>query len=378
MKIFIEKNLLLKALGHCQAVVEKRNTIPTTSHVLLTASAKGLSISATDLDLTLIETVAAETVEHGSACVQATLIYDVVKKLNDRYRVELEHNLETGQLIIVSNKSKFELPSLSSKDFLLTPHGQLSHYFNLPAHTLKYLIDSTKFAMSTEEKRYKLNGIYFHVVEKDDGSTVLRAVATDMHRLSSAECEVPPGCENMPGGIISRKTINEVSKLIEDADKPIKIGISDNSVEFSIDSDAYQAVLSSRLIEGPYPDYTPALNVDHDKTLIVPTKDFSEAVDRVGIVVNDKIRAVKVALSDNVANLSAVSSEFGKAKEEVEVDYSHPQPIDLCFNARYLLDISAQIPTEEMQLLLTDEESSIMVRPTDNHSLLFVLMPMRT
>lgn len=376
MKLSLEKSSFLKALSHGQSVVEKRTTVPVLSHVLLTASEQGFTITATDMDMALIETVPAQVDVQGATCVPAHLIHDVVKKLSDRSVIDLEVNVEKGQLIVVSGRSRFELPCLSSEDFPLLTHGELSHRFSLPAPVFKYLIDTTRFAMSTEETRYHLNGIYFHTLEHNN-LKVLRAVATDMHRLSCAECESPAEAFGMPDVIVSRKTIHEIYKLIEESEKPIEVGLSDNRIEFSIEGSSMRAVLSSRLIDGGFPDYSSALTINHDKTLIVPTKSFAEAVDRVGTVVNEKVRAIKVRLSNNAAILSAVSSESGSAEEELDVDYPYPDQLEICFNVKYLMDIAHQVTTEEMEVLLSDADSSVMIRPTSNPHVTFILMPMR-
>lgn len=376
MKLSLEKGLFLKALAHGQSVVEKRTTIPILSHVLLTASNNGLSITATDMDMALIETIPAQTTDSGSICVSAHLLHDIVRKLSDRSLIELEVNHDSGQLIVTSGRSRFELPCLPSEDFPQLTQGQLSHRFTLPAPVIKHLIDTTRFAMSTEETRYHLNGIYFHTLEHE-GIKVLRAVATDMHRLACAECESPAEAFGMPEVIVSRKTIHEISKLLDDAEKPIQIGLSENRIEFVLDGNSMQAVLSARLIDGGFPDYSSALAINNDKILVVPTKAFAEAVDRVGTVVNEKVRAIKVNLANNTATLSAISNELGKAEEELDVDYPYDQPLEVCFNVRYLMDIASQVPTEEMELLLVDTESSVLIRPTSNPHVIFILMPMR-
>ncbi len=376
MKLALEKNLFLKALSHGQSVVEKKTTIPILSHVLLRASDQGLEITSTDMDMALIETIPAQVMIPGSTCLSAHLAYEIVKKLNDQTLIELELNSEKGQLIIVSGRSRFELPCLPEEDFPQLTHGELSHYFNLPAPVLKHLIETTRFAMSAEETRYHLNGICFHTVEKEN-TTALRAAATDMHRLACAECDMPEGALGMPEIIIGRKTIQEVIKLLDEADQPVQVGVSNNRVQFSFNGSRMKAMLSARLIDGAFPDYMQALTVQFDKTLIVPTKSFAEAVDRVGTVVNDKIRAIKVRLTENMASLSAVSSDFGSAQEELDVDYTYPDSLEICFNVRYLTDIAQQISTDEMEVLLIDEESSVLIRPLGNPYVTFILMPMR-
>lgn len=376
MKLTLEKSSFLKALSHGQSIVEKRTTVPILSHILLSASSKDLSITATDMDMALIETVPATIIIPGAVCVSAHLLHDIVKKLKADSVITLEVNSLKNQLSITSNRSQFELPYLSSEDFPQLTHSILSHHFNIPAPTLRHLINVTRFAMSQEETRYHLNGIFFQTLESE-GTKILRAVATDMHRLAYAECESPEEAFGIPEVIVSRKTINEVVKLIEDSEQLIQVGLSENRIEFSAEGKSTKAILSSRLIDGGFPDYSSALVNRGDKKLTVHTKSFAEAIDRVGTIVNEKIRAIKVTLSHNNALISAVSSEFGSAQEELDVDFPYDDSLEICFNVRYLLDIANQISTHEMNFFLMDAESSVIIQPVDNQTEVFILMPMR-
>ncbi len=376
MKLSIERSFFLKALSHGQSVVERRTTLPILSHILLTAMPSGLVLTTTDMDLALIETIPAQVEEVGTICVSAHILHEIVRKMTDKNLIEMVLDQDSGQVIITSGRSRFNLSCLSAEDFPQLTHGELSHHFSLPSTTLKYLIDNSRFAMSNEETRYHLNGIHFHTVESTSGM-VLRAVATDMHRLASIECPMPEGADGMPDIIVGRKTIVEIRKLLDESDQIVNISLSSARIEFAIAGASSQAVLSSRLIDGTFPEYKEALDVDNDKTLIVGTKAFAEAVDRVGTVVNDKVRAIKLTLSENSAVLSAVNTDFGSATEELDVDYPYPDAVELCFNVRYLLDISQQIEEEEMRLLVSDGESSVLVKPLNNDNVVYILMPMR-
>ncbi|MBY0462417.1 MAG: DNA polymerase III subunit beta [Alphaproteobacteria bacterium] len=376
MKLIIEKSPFLKALSHGQSVVEKRTTVPILSHVLLTAIPNKLLLTSTDMDIALIETVSANVEEPGTISVPAHLLYEVVRKLSDTTPITLNYNPETSQLTVSSGRSRFELPSLPSDDFPQLTHSDLTHHFTLPAPILKHLIDTTRFAMSTEETRYHLNGIHFHTLSVD-GKNILRAVATDMHRLACVECEAPEGSIGMPEIIIGRKTITEIRKLLDEAEQPVQIGISGSRVEFALEGTNTNAVLSSRLVDGTFPDYQAAMAIENDKVLIVSTKAFAEAVDRVGTVVNDKVRAIKLKISENSAVLSAVSTDSGSAVEELDVDFAYNDAFEICFNVRYLIDIAQQISTDEIEFLLADGESSVLLRPINSPNSTFILMPMR-
>lgn len=376
MKLILDKATLLNALSHGQGVVEKRTTVPILSHVLLTAYANRLSITSTDMDLALIETIPADVAQTGSAAVLAHVFYDIVRKLSDTQRVELELNAEKTQLIVASGRSRFQLSCLPAEDFPQITQSELTHRFVLPAPVLKHLIDTTRFSMSTEETRYHLNGIHFHTLETDEGLT-LRAVATDLHRLACVECLAPHEAAGMPAIIVGRKAINEVRKLLDEAEAPVNIGVSQSRIEFSFENERTQGVLSSRLIDGVFPDYQSALAVGNDKSLVVSTKDFAGAVDRVGTIVSDKVRAIRINIANNAATLSAVSADFGSAQEELDVTFPYTAEIDICFNVKYLMDIAQQISYPELELLLADADSSVLVRPVGDKHQTFILMPMR-
>jgi len=376
MKLSLEKSPFLKALSHGQSVVEKRTTVAILNHVLLTAMPGKLLLTSTDMDMALIETISADVGTPGTACVPAHLLYEIVRKLNDA-TITLDYNSETSQLVVSSGRSRFELPSLPTEDFPQLTHSELTHFFTLPAPVLKHLIDTTRFAMSAEEIRYNLNGIHFHTLAIEDGRNVLRAVATDMHRLACVGCDAPEGSLGMPEIIVGRKTITEIRKLLDEAEQPVQIGVSNSRIEFVLDGNNTSAVLSSRLLDGTFPDYQEAISIESDKSLVTQTKAFAEAVDRVGTVVSDKVRAIKLKISKNLAVLSAVSSDLGSATEELDVDFAYPDVFELCFNVKYLMDIAQQINEEEMELLLVDGDSTVLLKPVNNANAVFILMPMR-
>ena len=377
MHISIEKAPFLKALGHGQSVVEKKTTVPIISTVLLQAADGQLSVTATDMDMALIERVPVEVKAAGSVCVSASLLHDIVKKLNDKKVIDLTVSDDGERLFIVSGRSRFDMGCLPVEDFPQLVQSEITHRFTLPAPVFAHLIDATRFCMAVEETRYQLNGIHFHAHE-EGGAQYLRAVATDMHRLACVACEAPEGVRDMPQVIIARKTVQEIRKLLDDAQAPIEIGLSSTRVEFNVQGAGYNAMLTARLVDGIFPDYQSAILVENDKSLIVPTKSFAESIDRVGTVVtNDKLRAIKLNACDNQAVLSAVSQEFGSATEEMDVDFAYSDTVEVCFNVRYMMEVAQQINTEEMELLLLDADSSLVIQPVGNPHMVFILMPMQ-
>ena len=377
MHISIEKAPFLKALGHGQSVVEKKTTVPIISTVLLQAADGQLSVTATDMDMALIERVPVEVKAAGSVCVSASLLHDIVKKLNDKKVIDLTVSDDGERLFIVSGRSRFDMGCLPVEDFPQLVQSEITHRFTLPAPVFAHLIDATRFCMAVEETRYQLNGIHFHAHE-EGGAQYLRAVATDMHRLACVACEAPEGVRDMPQVIIARKTVQEIRKLLDDAQAPIEIGLSSTRVEFNVQGAGYNAMLTARLVDGIFPDYQSAILVENDKSLIVPTKSFAESIDRVGTVVtNDKLRAIKLNACDNQAVLSAISQEFGSATEEMDVDFAYSDKVEVCFNVRYMMEVAQQINTEEMELLLLDADSSLVIQPVGNPHMVFILMPMQ-
>ncbi len=372
MKLTIERSVFLKALSHGQSVVERRATIPILSHVLLNATPMGLCLMTTDTDLALIETVPAIVMEPGTTTVSAQMLFDIVRKLPEESTVELTLLPETGQLNLKGGRSRFNLSCLPPEDFPQLTQGELPCHFSLPIPTFKKLLDRAKFAMSTEETRYYLNGIHLHTMERD-GQKTLRSVATDAHRLAYIEVPMPQGAEDMPGIIIGRKTITEVRKLVDETTAEVMISLSPSRIEFAFEN----AVLSSRLIDATYPEYEKAIPVGNDKTVIVDARTFAAAVDRVATVSNDKVRAIKVNLSHNMLTLSAASHDLGNAMEEITVDFSHDTPIEMGFNARYLLDIAQQIDEDEAQVVLSDGNAPAIIRGMKDKEATYVLMPMR-
>lgn len=371
MKVTVERAELLKSLSHVYRVVERRTTIPILANVLVRADKGRLSLKATDLDLEVIDSVAAEVAPGGATTVPAHMFYDIVRKLPDGAQIVIEGTGERAVLTIRAGRSRFTLQTLPESDFPDLAAGEMTHSFSLPAGDLKRLIDKTQFAISTEETRYYLNGIYLHTVGSGANAT-LRAVATDGHRLAQVELPLPEGAAGMPGVIVPRKTVAEVQRLIETGEGEIKIELSTGKIRFSIGD----VVLMSKLIDGTFPDYGRVIPLNNDKALVVDKKDFEAAVDRVSTVSSERGRAVKLSITGGRLTLSVTNPDSGSATEELEVDYD-AEPLDIGFNSRYLLDIAAQIEGEIAVLKLADPGSPTLIQDKDAKGALYVLMPMR-
>jgi DNA polymerase III subunit beta len=371
MKVTVERTALLKSLGRVHRVVERRNTIPILANVLIRAEKSKLRLKATDLDLEVIDAVDAEVSPAGSTTVPAHMFYEIVRKLPEGSQIVLEASGDRAMLAIRAGRSRFTLQTLPESDFPDLAAGEMTHKFTLAAADLKRLIDKTQFAISTEETRYYLNGIYLHTAGNAK-STMLRAVATDGHRLAQVELPLPSGASGMPGIIVPRKTVGEVQRLIDDAEAEVGVELSQGKIRFSIGD----VVLTSKLIDGTFPDYARVIPVGNDKELIVDKKDFEASVDRVSTVSSERGRAVKLSISSGRLLLSVTNPDSGSATEELEIEYG-ADPIDIGFNSRYLLDIAAQIEGEVAVLKLADAGSPTLIQDRDSAGALYVLMPMR-
>ncbi len=373
MKVTVERAELLKSLSHVHRVVERRNTIPILANVLMRAGAEGLELKATDLDLEVVENVPAEIGQPGATTVPAHVLYDIVRKLPEGAQVVLETSGERGSLQVRAGRARFTLQTLPETDFPDLAAGEFGHAFTLTGAQVRRLVDKTQFAISTEETRYYLNGIYLHVATANaQGTQVLRAVATDGHRLAQAQLAAPEGSAGMPGVIVPRKTVAEMQKLLEDKDASVTVSLSPTKIRIHVGS----VVLTSKLIDGTFPDYGRVIPQGNDKTLLVDKADFAAAVDRVSTVSSERGRAVKLSLTEGKLLLSVTNPDSGSATEELEVDYE-AEALDIGFNSRYLLDIAAQIEGDVAELKLADPGSPTLVRDKGQADALYVLMPMR-
>jgi DNA polymerase III subunit beta len=371
MRVIIERAALLKSLTHVQSVVERRNTIPILANVLIQAEAGSIRLTATDLDIEVVETAPADVAQDGATTVPAHMMHDIVRKLPDVAQVQIEQGPDEGRLSVFSGRSRFSLQALPPQDFPDLAAGEPTHRFSLAATTFKELIDHTRFAISTEETRYYLNGIYLHTATTD-GGTRLRAVATDGHRLAQAQTDSPKGAEGMPGIIVPRKTVLELTKLVEGVEGDVEISLSSTKIRFDLGS----LVLTSKLIDGTFPDYERVIPRQNEKRLEVDTKLFVQAVDRVSTISSEKGRAMKLNLAGDKLVLSVNNPDSGSAEEELSVSYS-ADPLDIGFNSRYLLDIAGQLKGETASFELADAGSPAIVRDPSDESALYVLMPLR-
>ncbi|MEE4346002.1 MAG: DNA polymerase III subunit beta [Paracoccaceae bacterium] len=371
MKLSIERGTLLKAVSQAQSVVERRNTIPILANVLIEAEGSTVTFRATDLDIEVLDKAPAQVERAGSTTVSAVMLHEIIRKLPDGSLVTLSDDSAAGRLTVQAGRSHFNLATLPKEDFPVMASSDYASNFSAPAAALRRLFDKSKFAISTEETRYYLNGVYMHVAD-GDGGKVLRCVATDGHRLARIDADLPAGAEGMPGVIVPRKTVGELRKLLDDDDMQIAVSVSETKVRFATPD----ITLTSKVIDGTFPDYTRVIPQGNTRRLEVDARDFAAAVDRVATVSSERSRAVKLSLDEDRLILSVNAPDSGAAEEELAVAYGDER-LEIGFNAKYLLEIASQVDRENAVFLFNSAGDPTLMREGNDMSAVYVVMPMR-
>ena len=371
MKVTIERSALLKAMSHAQGIVERKNTIPILANVLIEAEGEKVSLRATDLDIEIIEEIPAVAEKKGAVTCSAHLLHEIVRKLPEGAQLSLAADPVSGRLDVHAGRSRFSLATLPREDFPVMASSQYACSYTVPAPALRRLFDKSKFAVSTEETRYYLNGVYLHVAA-EGASKLLRAVATDGHRLARIDAELPEGADAAPGVIVPRKTVGELRKLLENDEAEIAVSVSETKIRFAVAG----LVLTSKVIDGAFPDYTRVIPTGNTRRMEVDAADFAAAVDRVATVSQERSRAVKLAMDQDRLVLSVNSPDAGSANEELAVAYAD-EAMEIGFNAKYLLEIAGQIDRENAVFLFNNPGDPTLVREDDDDSAVYVVMPMR-
>lgn len=371
MKISIERATLLKALGQAQSVVERRNTIPILANVLIEAEGAQVSFRATDLDIEVVDKAPAMVDRAGATTVSAVMLHEIVRKLPDGALVTLTADAAANRLTVAAGRSTFQLATLPKADFPVMASAEYACNFSAPAPLLRRLFDKAKFAISTEETRYYLNGVYMHTATGDNGK-VLRCVATDGHRLARIDAPLPAGAESMPGVIVPRKTVGELRKLLDDDEATIAVSVSETKVRFATPL----ITLTSKVIDGTFPDYTRVIPMGNSRRLEVDAAEFAKAVDRVATVSSERSRAVKLSLDEDRLVLSVNAPDSGAAEEELAVAYAD-EKLEIGFNAKYLLEIASQVDRENAVFLFNSAGDPTLMREGSDTSAVYVVMPMR-
>lgn len=371
MKFSIERAALLKAVSQAQSVVERRNTIPILANVLIEAEGSDVSFRATDLDIEVVDKVGAQVERAGATTVSATMLHEIVRKLPDGALINITADIAAGRLTVEAGRSNFSLATLPREDFPVMATSEYASNFSAPAPMLRRLFDKSKFAISTEETRYYLNGVYMHISYGDSGR-VLRCVATDGHRLARIDAPMPEDAADMPGVIVPRKTVGELRKLLDDDEMIIAVSVSETKIRFATPG----ITLTSKVIDGTFPDYTRVIPEGNTRKMEVDAADFAKAVDRVATVSSERSRAVKLQLDEDRLILSVNAPDSGAAEEELAVAYSD-EKLEIGFNAKYLLEIASQVDRENAVFLFNSSGDPTLMREGNDLSAVYVVMPMR-
>ncbi len=371
MKIDVERSDLLRVMSRAQSIVERRTTIPILSNILIEAFDNKVSCRTTDLDIEIIDVLKAKVQGSGAVTVNANTLYEIVRKLTEGSSLNLHHDQQKGRLDLKSGKSSFSLATLSKDDFPMMASSEYECNFSISAEDLKRLLEKSKFAMSSEETRYYLNGVYLHCSE-EHGKKVLRTVATDGHRLARIDCDLPEAAATIPGVIIPKKTVGEIRSILDNIEEKVAVSVSPNKIRFSNSG----TTITSKVIDGTFPDYSRVIPKDNKNKMEVDADEFSKAVDRVSTISMDKARAVKLILSDDKLLLSVSSPESGTASEELIVSYSD-QHIEIGFNAKYLQELASQVDNENAVFFFNSSGDPALMQEGKDNSAIYVVMPMR-
>ena len=371
MKVSIERSALLKAMSQAQSVVERRNTIPILANVLIEAEGGEISFRATDLDIEVVYKVVGMVERAGATTVGAHTLHEIVRKLPDGAMVELTDDVTSNRLDVVAGRSSFSLATLPREDFPIMANSEYACNFSAKSDILRRLFDKSKFAISTEETRYYLNGVYMHSSDGTNGK-VLRCVATDGHRLARIDTELPDGAETLPGVIVPRKTVGELRKLLDEDEIKIAVSVSETKIRFATP----EMILTSKVIDGSFPDYTRVIPQGNTRRLEVDAAEFAQAVDRVSTVSSERSRAVKLTLEDDRLVLSVNAPDSGAAEEELVVAYADER-LEIGFNAKYLLEIAGQVDRENAVFMFNSSGDPTLMREGNDESAVYVVMPMR-
>ena len=374
MKLSIERNTLLKAVSHAQSVVERRNTIPILANVLIEAEDDKVQFRATDLDVEIVDRVKAKVDRTGSTTVSAVLLHEIARKLPDGALIELTADTASSRLTVEAGRSNFSLATLPKEDFPIMASSEYAANFSAKSGDLRRLFDKSRFAISTEETRYYLNGVYMHSATFEN-SKVLRCVATDGHRLaySSSACELPSSGKTC---IVPRKCINELKRILSSFNEIngvlTEVDVSSKNIQFNI----HGYKLLSKLVEGNYPDYNKVFPKSLPNNLKVDRLLLKSALQRLSILSTEQFKGVKFKLSNSLLNLSTINSQQESGDESIECDYGGDE-LEIGFNLSYLLETLDVISTQQIAIHLGGSDSGCLVTADGDESSKYIIMPMR-
>ena len=378
MKINIEHDTLLKALSQARSVVEQRNTIPILGHIMLEANNNRIQIRGTDLDIEVITSAPAQVETAGATTVSAGILYDIVRKLPKENKISLAAVAKPGvmeqqSLEIKSGRSNFSLHTLQQDDFPVMASSEYETNFTMPLSILQRMFNKIKHSIATDETRFYLNGAWMHVTDSPSGDRkVLRCVSTDGHQLGRIDTELPANAANMPGVIVPRKTITELLKLSGQEEAEVEISVAETKIRFVTEDFS----LTSKVIDGNFPDYNRVIPKNNNYRMEVNAADLAATTDRLVTVCEGDTRAIKLEIRDNNLMLSANAGNVNSADEELAITYNG-EPMQTGYDSRYLLAALSQIEGDSALFMFNAGVDPVLIHDSNDPDLLYVIMPVR-
>ena len=370
MQFVVKRDILLKSLNLVQGVVEKKNTLPILSNVLLQLKDKKLSIVATDLDIIFYDEITdVKIITEGSTTTSANILYDILRKISSNSELNFEKKTD-NKLSLHSENADFNLLCLPTDNFPTFDDRFEANDIQLNNNKFLKVLDKTKISISNDDTRHYLNGIFLHLTE-GNGQNFLTGVATDSHRLSSSSLEVE-NIGNFTPIILPRKTVYQLSLLITEAKDPLKMQISQNKVKFILGN----TKLVSKVIDGKFPDYKKVVPTTNDKVLILSTKEFINSIERVATVSLDRKEGVKLNINKNNVQLSVNSANSGEGNEKIKANFNKDN-LNISFNSKYLIDIASAVENETIKLNFKDSTSPVLIEDPSDKNSYYVIMPMK-
>jgi DNA polymerase-3 subunit beta len=370
MDFIIDRDIFLKSLGFANGIIEKKTTLPILSYVLIEAKNSKIKITATDLDIIYFEEVLpTEIKKEGSTTTSASIIYDILRKLQSGTKVEISLQ-SPNKLKLVSGNSKFNLLCISPDNFPLSSENISEKSFEVSTEKLLKLLNKTKISISNDDTRHYLNGIFLHLTE-DHGRNFLTAVATDSHRLSSSSLEIE-NTSDFSSLILPRKTVYQLSSLLSETSDQLTMQTSENKIKFTLG----KMKLISKVIDGKFPDYKKVVPINNDKILAVSSKDFINSIERVASVSLDRKEGVKLLINKDNIQLSVNSANSGEGNEKIKAEFTN-ENLNISFNSKYLIDIASEVEDKNLKMRLKDSVSPVLIEDASDKNSYYVIMPMK-
>ena len=370
MQFVVKRDILLKSLNFVQGVVEKKNTLPILSNVLLQLKDKKLSIVATDLDIIFYDEISdVKIINEGSTTTSAAILYDILRKVSSN--AELNFDLKTeNKLSLKSENADFNLLCLPIDNFPTFADEFEGQEISLNNNRFLKLLNKTKISISNDDTRHYLNGIFLHLTEAH-GRNFLTGVATDSHRLSSSSLEIK-GTSDFTSLILPRKTVFQLCSILTETSDQLVMQTSENKIKFALGN----MKLISKVIDGKFPDYKKVVPTENNKTLLVSSKEFINSIERVASVSLDRKEGVKLIINKDNVQLSVNSANSGDGNEKIKAEFSS-ENLNISFNSKYLIDIASEVEDKSLKMNFKDSVSPVLIEDISDKNSYYVIMPMK-